>query len=80
MVTGGSVEDSLDRLRRVKAAVRGAPVYVGGGATAGNVAQFFEACDGVIVGNAVKVGPEFQGEVDRDRLAAFMEAADRARR
>jgi uncharacterized protein len=80
VVTGGSVQESLDRLRRVKAAVTSASVYAGGGTTKDNVAQFLAAGDGVIVGNAVKTGSEFQGVVDRDRLHAYMEAVDRARR
>ena len=80
VVTGGSVEESLDRLRRVKAAVQSVPVYAGGGTTRENIKQFFEVCDGVIVGNAVKTGPAFQGCVDRDRLMAYMEAVHQARR
>jgi len=80
VVTGASVDDSLERLRRVKSVVKDKPVYVGGGTTADNIAQFFAVCDGVIVGNAVKSGPAFQGPVDRDRLGAYLEAADRARR
>lgn len=79
VVTGGSVDDSLDRLRRVKAVIRTAPVYAGGGTTKDNIRQFLAACDGVIVGNAVKTGTEFQGQVDADRLRAYMEAAHQAR-
>jgi membrane complex biogenesis BtpA family protein len=79
VVTGGSVDESLDRLRRVKAAVTAVPVYTGGGTTKDNLGQFLAVCDGVIVGNAVKVGPEFQGRVDYDRLMAYMDAARRAR-
>ena len=74
------VDESLDRLRRVKAAVSSVPVYAGGGTTADNVHRFFAVCDGVIVGNAVKTGPEFQGCVDRDRLMAYMDAVHKARR
>lgn len=80
VVAGESVEDSLERIRRVKSTVKDKPVYVGGGSTAENIDRFFSVCDGTIVGNAVKRGPAFQGAVDCDRLKAFMEAADRARR
>ncbi len=79
VVTGGSVDESLDRLRRVKATVKSLPVYAGGGTTQDNVHQFLAVCDGVIVGNAVKTGPEFQGCVDRDRLMAYMDAVHKAR-
>ena len=80
VVTGASVDDSLERLQRVKAAVSDKPVYAGGGTTAANVDQFLAVCDGVIVGNAVKSGPAFQGQVDRDRLRTYMDAARAARR
>ena len=79
VVTGGSVEESLDRLRRVKTALPALPVYAGGGTTKDNVARFLAVCDGLIVGNAVKTGPEFQGCVDRDRLMAYMDAVRQAR-
>lgn len=80
VVTGASVAQSLDRLARVKAAVKGTPVYAGGGTTRDNIREFFSVCDGAIVGTSVKTGPEFQGVVDRDRLKAYMDAADAARR
>ena len=79
VVTGSSVEDSLERLRRVKAVVRTASIYVGGSTTKDNVGQFLAVCDGVIVGNAVKTGTEFQGQVDWDRLQVYMQAVQRAR-
>ncbi len=79
VVTGASVEESLERIRRVKTTVKDKPVYVGGGATTENIANFMAVGDGVIVGTAVKRGPAFQGVIDRERLKAFMEAADRAR-
>jgi membrane complex biogenesis BtpA family protein len=80
VITGSSVPDSLERIRRVKTTVQDKPVYVGGGATAENIARFFQECDGVIVGSSVKRGPAFQGVVDCNLLKAFMDAADRARR
>jgi membrane complex biogenesis BtpA family protein len=79
VITGGSVDDSLDKLRRVKGVARQVPVYCGGGTTAENIGRFFEVCDGVVVGNAVTTGPAFQGRVDRDKVNAYMDAARRAR-
>ncbi len=79
VVTGSSVEDSLERLRRVMAVAKTASIYVGGSTTIDNVGQFLAVCDGVIVGNAVKTGTEFQGQVDWERLQAYMEAVQRAR-
>lgn len=79
VITGVSVEDSLDRIKRVKTTVRDIPIYAGGGTTKDNIKQFLSVCDGVIVGNAVKTGPEFQGQVDRTRLMEYMEAVNRIR-
>ena len=79
VVTGRSVDESLEHLRRVKAVVNSVPIYAGGGTTTANIHQFLAVCDGVIVGNAVKTGPEFQGRVDHDRLMAYMEAVHKAR-
>lgn len=80
VITGVSVDDSLDRIKRVKGAVKDIPLYAGGGTTKDNVERFFSVCDGIIVGNAVKTGPEFQGQVDRTRLMEYMEAVNRVRR
>jgi membrane complex biogenesis BtpA family protein len=78
VITGSSEADTLERLRRVKAAVGDVPVYCGGGTTPDNLARFFEVCDGVIVGNAVTSGAAFQGRVDREKLRVYMAAARRA--
>ena len=80
IITGSSVSDSLERIKCVKSVVKDKPIFVGGGTTKENVAQFLSICDGVIVGNGVKTGTEFQGQVDRDRLREYMEAVDRVRR
>ncbi len=80
VITGASVRDSLERIRCVKTTVKDKPIYLGGGATAENIATFFEVCDGVVVGSSIKRGPAFQGVVVPELLAAFMDAADRARR
>ncbi len=80
IITGASVGDSLERIQRVKSVVGNTPVYAGGGSTKDNVEEFLAIGDGVIVGNGVKTGPAFQGQVDRDKLTAYMEAANRARK
>lgn len=79
IVTGHSVEQSVSRLRQVKAAVPGAAVLAGGGTTAANVGLFLAVCDGVIVGSSIKDTGQFVGRVDPARLAQFMEAVDQAR-
>ena len=52
--TGHSAEDSLARIREVKAAVPDAVVLAGGGTTHQNVGRFLAECDGVIVGSSLK--------------------------
>jgi uncharacterized protein len=79
VVTGASVDDSIERIRRVKTTVKDKPVYVGGSSNKDNIARFFEVCDGVIVGNAVKRAADFQGPVVPDLVKEFMDAARRAR-
>ncbi len=79
IVTGYSVEDSLARIRAIKAELPGAVVLVGGGATVDNVGQFPECGDGVVVGSSVKDTGHFVGTVDPARLAAFMDAVAVAR-
>ena len=79
IVTGYSVEDSLARMRAIKAELPGAVVLAGGGTTADNVGQFLECCDGVIVGSSIKDTAHFVGTVDPARLAAYMEAVAAAR-
>lgn len=79
IVTGYSVGDSLARMRAIKAALPGAVVLAGGGATADNVGRFLEWCDGVIVGSSIKDTGHVVGTVDPGRLAAFMESVVAAR-
>ncbi len=79
VVTGASVPDSMERIRRVKTTVKDKPIYLGGGATSENIASFFEICDGVIVGSSIKRGPAFQGVIVPDLLEAFVDAANHAR-
>jgi len=79
IVTGYSVEDSLSRIRAIKAELPGAVVLAGGGTTADNVGRFLECGDGVIVGSSIKDTGHFVGAVDPARLAAYMEAVAAAR-
>jgi len=79
--TGHAV--ATDHLAAVAAArdERGldAPVFVGSGATAENVADLLETADGVVVGTALKAGGETTAPVDEERVAAFVAAADEGR-
>jgi len=79
--TGHAV--ATDHLAAVAAArdERGldAPVFVGSGATAENVADLLDTADGVVVGTALKAGGETTAPVDEERVAAVVAAADEAR-
>ncbi|MBA2305708.1 MAG: BtpA/SgcQ family protein [Acidobacteria bacterium] len=79
IATGHSVEDSLARIREIKAAIPQAVVLAGGGTTQNNVGSFLAECDGVVVGSSVKDSGHFVGTVDRARLDAYMQAVARAR-
>ncbi len=66
---------SLDDLRRVKAAVPGAPLYAGSGVTAESVAAVLRVADGVIAGTALKRDGMTAAPVDPGRARAFAAAA-----
>ena len=66
-------------MRAIKAALPGAAVLAGGGATADNVGRFLEWCGGVIVGPSNQDTGHVVGTVDPARLAAFMESVAAAR-
>jgi len=51
------------------------PVFVGSGVTPDTVADLLDVADGVIVGTALKVDGETTNPVDRDRVAALVDAA-----
>ena len=51
------------------------PVLSGSGASAGNVREMLGACDGVIVGSALKVDGAWWNPLDSKRIEAFVRAA-----
>lgn len=55
------------------------PVVIGSGVTPENVGDILEVADGVIVASWLKHDGVWWNEVDPDRLATFMAAANRAR-
>ena len=76
IVTGAStgVAADLEEVRAVKQVVS-APVLVGSGVTAANVASYLEAADAVIVGSDLKHDGHWSQPVDVARVRAIMEAA-----
>jgi uncharacterized protein len=63
---------------RVAAAASAAPVYVGSGASAGNVGSFVPPATGCIVGSALKVDGRIANPVDAARVRALRDALDLA--
>jgi membrane complex biogenesis BtpA family protein len=61
-------------LTAVRAAVTGAPLYVGSGATAENAASLLQYADGLIVGTAAKVDGIVSNSVDIGRTGAIVAA------
>ncbi len=83
VITGPDLEASLAMLDEVRAAGVDVPVYLGGGATAENVAQALRHAHGVIVGTAFKARGGWTREGiaapwDRARIQAFMDAVAHA--
>ncbi len=69
---------TLTTLGDVRDAVPDAPLFVGSGASAGNVAQFLAIADGVIVGTTLKEQGRTTNPVDPERAKAFAHAGRRA--
>ncbi|HYF01261.1 MAG TPA: BtpA/SgcQ family protein [Planctomycetota bacterium] len=69
LVTGARTGEAADaaRVRAVKAAVPGVPVYVASGVTPDNLQEFSEA-DGFIVGSGLKRGGKTENPVDPRRV------------
>ena len=64
-------ETSIDDLREAKRAAGEAPVFVGSGAGARNVARLLEFADGLIVGTAFKKDGVTTNPVDPERVRRF---------
>ncbi len=83
VLTGLSFAESMQMLADVRAAKLGAPLLLGGGATADNIAQVLKAADGVVVSSAFKsvsgwTREALLAEWDAGRVNAFMQAVRRA--
>lgn len=79
IVTGPAtgIEPDVGRIRLVREAVPGAPVWLGSGVTPANAALLAGEVDGVIAGSALQRGGVAGGGVDTDRVAALMAAVRR---
>lgn len=78
--TGTGVAASIDDVRRVRRACRGAKILLGSGITLENVREFLAVADGVIVGTSLKKGGKLANPVDYRRVQAIVRAAGYFRR
>ncbi len=74
-VTGTSPAESLDLIRRVRAATK-VPIWLGGGATIENVAKFLPHVNGLTVATGIKPNRDMAEPVDRSLAQALIKAAD----
>jgi predicted TIM-barrel enzyme len=78
ILTGATFDESLDRIRRARAAGVRVPILIGGSVTEANVGAAFEHADGVIVSTSLMKKDVAAGQGVRWDVAAarrFMEAA-----
>lgn len=77
-VTGRTFDESVDWLHRVRAAVPGVPLWLGGGAQAENVHRVVGLVDGMTVATSIKHG-DMANRIDPELASAFVCAARAAR-
>jgi predicted TIM-barrel enzyme len=76
-VTGRTFAESMERLGAVRGALPETPLFLGGGATADNVAEALRVADGVVVATWIKRG-DMRNPVDPDLARRFVEAVRQA--
>ena len=79
IVSGAATGNPADiaHVRAVRAAARGAPVLVGSGVTAENVADYLDGADGVIVGTSLKRDGLVANPIDPARVRALAAMVER---
>jgi membrane complex biogenesis BtpA family protein len=80
ILTGKSLDESLEMLTQVEAASLGVPLLIGGGVTVENLPRVLPLVDGIIVSTAFKATggwtrQSLAEDWDPARIAAFMQAA-----
>ncbi len=78
ILTGSSLDESLQYLRSVREAGIQVPLVMGGGATDENVSAILQCADGVVVSSALKrtdAGPDDVIQWDLEKVKRFMDAA-----
>ena len=79
-ITASSFGESLDFIQRVRAAVPGIPLWLGGGVSANNISETFGLVDGVTVATSLKHG-DMRNPIDpilaREFATAYRQARER---
>lgn len=83
IITGRSLDESLNMLSEVKSADLGVPLFLGGGANAENIARVLTDANGVIVSTAFKANGAWKrsslaADWDAGRTNTFMQAVDKS--
>lgn len=76
--TGTGSAPDLDHIRRVRSAAPEAPLVIGSGATAENLAELTPLVDGIIVGTALERDGRPGAPLDPARVERFIDSAQRS--
>jgi uncharacterized protein len=82
ILTAKSYPESLNHLKTVRESDNRKPLYLGGGADAGNIDEVLNYADGVIVSSALKRDNARDDQLiqwDREKIARFMETVNNRR-
>lgn len=81
IVTGETTgkKPNINKVRKVKMALKTIPVIVGSGVTKDNVTEYLQVCDGVIVGTSLKRNNITENPVDILKVKEFVKIANEAR-
>ena len=79
MLTGKDYAQTLEFARLGKSTLKGVPILVGGGATAGNIGEIASVADGAIVSSSLKDANNVFGRLSPPRVKEFMDTAKRLR-
>lgn len=77
-LSGKSVAESIEMIRRARTRVKDTPIFLGGGATGDNICELMQHFDGVSVATWIKNG-DMKNPIDPERAKRFMDEIRRAR-
>lgn len=77
--TGTGIETPTEKLREYKKLLGNFPLIVGAGVNLGNVYDQLKIADGAIIGSYFKVNNDTSNYIDRTKVRALMDIANRAR-